>query len=128
MPEAVQQAMNREEAELGDGVARLCVRALDADGDVADARRGRRAVIGIIAGEGEHVGGRVDVEEPFVERAELGIVGEQHRELTARMHTERVTAAPQELSHPCRAHITPLLRGQRRIADDCDPQALLTQP
>ena len=129
MPEAVQQAMNSEQAELRDDVARLCLRALHADGDVANARERSGAVLDIVVtGESEDVGGRIDVEELLVERAELRIVREQHGELGARTHAERVTAAPQQLSDPCRAHITPLPRRQRRIADDCDPQALLTPP
>lgn len=129
MTETVQQAVDGEEAELADDVVRLRLRTLHADRDVADTQgRWRSVRDGVVSREGEHVGGLVVVEEPLVERAELGIVREQHGELGARTQAERVTAAPQELCDPCRADITPLPRGQRRIADDCDPQALLTQP
>lgn len=128
MPETVQQAMDSEEAELGDDVTRLSLRALDADGDVADARCGCPAVPLLVTGKGEHIGGRIHTEELHVERPELRIVCEQDGELGARPHAERVTAAPQELSDPRRANITPLPRRQRRIADNRDPQALLTQP
>lgn len=129
MPEAVQQAMDSEEAELRDDVARLCLRLLHADGDVADTpNRWGAARDAVVSGEGEHVSGRVVVEELHVERAELRIVREQHGELGTWTHAELVTAAPEELCDPCRADITPLPRRQRRIADDCDPQALLTQP
>ena len=129
MPETVQQTMDREEAELGDDVTRLSLRALDADGDVADTPgRSGAARDAVIGGKGEHIGGRIHTEELHVERTELRIVREQHGELGARTHAERVTAAPQKLSDSCRADNTPLPRRQRRIADDGDPQALLTQP
>ena len=129
MAEAVQQAVDGEEAELRDNVARLCLRTLDADGDVAHAADRCWTVRDVLVSrEGEHVGGGIGGEELLVERAELRIVREEHGELGARTHAETVTAAPQKLCNPCCADITPLPRGQRRIADDCDPQALLTQP
>lgn len=111
MPETVQQAMDGEEAELGDHVVRLRLRALHADRDVTNTPdRWGASRDAIISREGEHVCGRIDLEEPLVERSQLRVVREPHGELSARTHAERVTAAPQELSDPCRADIAPLPR------------------
>src|ERR1035437_2726809 len=88
--EAVQQAVHREKAELRGGVIRaLRDGALDADGDVPGA-------VALAGGEGEHVGGRVDAEEASVERAQLGVIGETHRQRHTRSHAEVVTAAAEQ--------------------------------
>ena len=87
--------------------------SFDRDRHIADTLR--------IAGEREHVGGRVDTEETTVEVAELGIAGQAQTEARARRHVELIAAVTEERPEACLRDDTTLSRGERWIADDAHP-------
>ncbi len=88
--EAVEQAVDGEEAQLRRAVAAVLGEGpLHTDGDVADAT-------GLTGRERENIGWCVDAEEPGVERAQVGVIGEQEGQRRARPDGERVPATTQQ--------------------------------
>lgn len=125
VPQAVEQAMHRKQAQLCCAIDVLPARTLHGYRDVSHTTRGPGF---LTAGEGEDVRRLAGIQESIVERSKFVVVGHANAHRRPRGDAQLVSARAQQPADACRGHQLALRWSQRVAEDQCDSQSLLTPP